>query len=249
MLSISVQDDIKQVLRKLDTFDKRQMPFAIAKALTATALEAKKDLIAVLPRVFDKPTPYTLNSTYIVGAKKQKLEAVVGFKDQATSGTPAAKYLQPEITGGGRRIKRIERFLTSKGILPDGMAVVPVKGAQLDAYGNVKRTDYGRIISRLSKQAASAATGKRTRRTKTGAGGKLFVNVAGQKGSIPNLADGVWERTSFAMGSAIKPVLLFVSIPNYRARFDFKGTVIKSVRQNFQTKFNEAIEQAQATAR
>ena len=249
MFTISVKDDMQRVLRQLSNFDRRQVPFVIAKALTATAKDAKADLVAVLPRVFDNPTPYTMNSIYFTTASKQNLTAIVGIKDQATSGTPAAKYLQPEITGGGRRIKRIERFLTGKGILPAGMAVVPVKDAQLDAYGNVKRADYGKIISRLSKQSASAAAGKRTRRTKTGAGGKLFVNVPGVNGGSKHLAAGVWERTSFAQGSSIRPLLLFVEIPRYRARFDFTGTVGNTVRKQFQQRLNEAMQFAIATSR
>lgn len=249
MFTVSVKDDMQRVLRQLDNFDRRQVPFVIAKALTATAQDAKKDLVAVLPRIFENPTPYTMNSIFVSGANKQRLEAIVGFKDTASNGTPAAKYLQPEITGGGRRIKRIERYLSGKGILPNGMAVVPAAGAQIDAYGNVKRADYGKIISRLARQSNAATTGKRTRRTKTGSGGQLFVNIPGRKGSNPKLPAGVWERTSFAQGSAIKPMLLFVEIPRYRARFDFTGTVTKTIRQQFQQRLNEAIELAIATSR
>lgn len=250
MFSISVKDDMQRVLRQLDNFDRRQAPFVIAKALTATARDAKSDLVAILPRVFDNPTPYTMNSIYTQTATKQKLESVVGIKSQGSGGTPAAKYLQPGITGGQRRIKRIERFLTGKGILPTGMAVVPARDAQLDAYGNVRRADYGRIISRLNKQSAAATSGRKTRRTKTGSGGQLFVNIQGSsKGNNKNLASGIWERTSFARGSAIKPLLLFVEIPRYRARFDFTGTVAKTVRSNFQQRLNEALQYAIATTR
>lgn len=237
MITISVKDDMMRVLKKLDALSRRQIPFIVARALTDTARDAKKDLVAIMPRVFDNPTPYTLNSIYVTSANKQTLEAVVGIKDQASKGTPAAKYLQPEITGGGRRIKRVERLLSGKGILPAGMAVVPVKDTALDSYGNVKRSEYGSIIRRLEKQSISKASGKRTRKTKNGT---LFV-----PNSSSTLAPGVWQRN----GVGIRPLLLFVQVPKYRARFDFAGTVSKTVRSTFQKRLDEAIAFALATSR
>lgn len=249
MLTVSVKDNIKQALRGLANFDTRQIPFVVAKALTNTAQDAKKDLVAVMPRVFDRPTPYTLNSLYVSPARKQRLEAVVKLKDEAFKGTPASKYLAPAISGGDRNIKRVERLLTGRGILPAGMAVVPGSGAQLDQYGNISRGQYSKILSQLkantdSYQNETAASRKRKgSRAKTQ--GRYFVAAPGG-GKLPL---GVWARFGFSKGSAIKPVLLFVDIPKYRKQFDFFGVVQNTIRQKFTDHLDEAMRYALATSR
>ena len=41
-VSISVKSDVKQLMRQLDSVQRRQIPFAVASALTLTAKEAQK---------------------------------------------------------------------------------------------------------------------------------------------------------------------------------------------------------------
>jgi len=36
----------------------KQVPFAMAKALTRTAIQAQTDIVQAMTRVFDRPTPY-----------------------------------------------------------------------------------------------------------------------------------------------------------------------------------------------
>ena len=38
----------------------KQIPFAMAKALTLTAIQAQTDIVRAMTQVFDRPTPYTL---------------------------------------------------------------------------------------------------------------------------------------------------------------------------------------------
>jgi len=247
MFTVSVKDDIKQALRKLDNFSPRQIPFVVAKALTNTAQNSKKDLIDVMPRVFDRPTPYTLNSLYVKPATKQSLEAIVKLKDDTYKGTPASKYLGPQIFGGNRNIKRFERLLTGRGILPAGMAVMPAAGAELDQYGNMKRGQFSKILSQLQAntdfyQNETAASRKRKGRKVTS---RYFVGAPGG-GKLPL---GIYARYGFAQGSAIKPVMLFVEVPKYRNRFDFQGIVVSTIKRKFSDNLTEAMQFALNTSR
>jgi hypothetical protein len=85
--------------------------------------------------VLDRPTPYTLRQLRYVGASADRLAAAVGFnvvsvtdergarigfRDLGQGETPAGKYLQPNIDGGTRRVKRLEEALRAQGALPDG---------------------------------------------------------------------------------------------------------------------------------
>lgn len=247
MFTVSVDSDIKQALRLLDNFDRRQIPFVVAKALTKTAQDSQRAIKEAMPRVFENPTPYTLNGTFVKPATKQRLEATVKLKDESFKGTPANKYLGPSIFGGQRNIKRVERLLTGRGILPAGMSVVPGEGAKLDQYGNISRGQFSKILAQLKAntdrhQNESIASRKRKSR-KTAA--RYFAGApAGGK-----LPEGVWERTSFARGSAIKPILLFVNVPSYRKQFDFFGLVNSTIRTKFEQRLREAMDFAIATSR
>jgi hypothetical protein len=247
MFSISVKDDIRSALKRLDNFDRRQIPFVIAKALTATAKDSQAAIKDAMPRVFENPTPYTLGGTYVKPANKSNLEALVKLKDESFKGTPANKYLGPSIFGGDRNIKRVERLLTGRGILPAGMAVVPGEGAKLDNYGNISRGQFSKILSQLKANTdryQNETVASRKRKSKTSRGRYFAGAPAGGK-----LPQGVWERTSFARGSAIKPVLIFVNVPKYRKQFDFFGLVNQTIRNKFERNLVEAMQFAMATSR
>ena len=63
--------------------------------LSALTLSQAQIIIA-MQLVFDRPTPYTLNSTFVSPATKTKLKAEVKLKDESAKGLPATKYLAPD---------------------------------------------------------------------------------------------------------------------------------------------------------
>jgi len=93
----SVDLDISGAVRLTSAISK-QVPFAMAKALTQTAIQAQTDIVHAMARVFDRPTPYTLNSTYVIPATKDRLEAFVRLKDESAKGLPAVKWLHAEVS-------------------------------------------------------------------------------------------------------------------------------------------------------
>lgn len=251
-ISVNMQlDRIKNGLRELE---RNQIPFALAKALTATAKDVQAAEVKEIKDSFDRPTPATLDSIYVQPATKVKPEATVKIKDFMGKGTPAVKYLAAEVEGGQRRAKRFERALQAAGILPPGYFVVPGAAAELDQYGNIKGSQITQLLSYFKafpemagykanmtdKRRAALAKGS----AKTGRQGvAYFIARDGW------LHPGIWARYNFARGSAIKPVLMFVRSVGYEKRFDFFYAAESTIERVFEGHFNAAWNQAWATAR
>ena len=53
----------------------KEDPIAMAKALTQSAIQAQTDIVQAMTQVFDRPTPHTLNSTYVIPATKDRLNS------------------------------------------------------------------------------------------------------------------------------------------------------------------------------
>lgn len=245
MITLSAEHNIAELTKDLQLW-RGQIPFAASLALNNTGRAAKADLVQEMPRVFDRPTPYTLNSVYMKASTKTELRVIIGLKDDTFKGTPASRYVGPEIFGGGRSLKRFERALLARRLLPVGMMAVPGAAAKLDAYGNINR---GQIVQILSALRAFGEQGYSANRTARGYGTKgphaeYFVGRPG-RGKAPL---GVWQRVGFAMGSAVRPVLIFVRANQYRARFDFFGVGQRAFDREFRGQFVLAMNYAIATA-
>lgn len=254
MITVDVRHNIKEVTKWLDDIQRRQLPYAISRALTETAKAVKKDLTALMEKEFDRPTRYTLNSLFMQGATKNNLQAVVWLKDTGGS-TPASKYLGPQIYGGDRNLKRFESALKKIGILPDGMMIVPGAGAQLDQHGNMRAQQIIQILSyfrAFGQQGYSAnITDKKKARIAKGSkrtGQRGFAYFAGSPGG-GKLPLGIYQRFSFSWGSVLKPVMIFVKPPKYMKRYHFFEKAEQVIAIEFPKRFEEALRNALATAR
>lgn len=245
-VAIVAKWDSRQVKAALSKLAPKQWAFATAVALTRTAQRVKVAEIDTMRRVFDRPMPFTLNSLYLKSATKSNQEARVWFKDFAPKGTPAGKYLLPEVHGGERHLKRFEQALIHAGLLPHGRALVPASGAPLDAYGNVKRSVYQKILSQLRAQFDPTANETRRSRSRKAKqrGGRYFYGSPGHK------ARGVWERFQFAFGSSVRPIFIEVNRrPKYRQRFAFFDVGQEIADKSFGEEFDKAATETLRTAR
>ncbi|WAR46954.1 hypothetical protein [Methylomonas rapida] len=290
----------EDIARHLDGY-RSQIPFATSLAINRTADLVRKAIVAEMKRVFDRPTPFTLNSLYVSPSNKDKLEAVVWLKDgndvvkagpyatmtkdgvnwsryqpkdiakSGNVGTPATKYLGPEIFGGQRNARNSERRLRDAGLLGSSMFTTPAKGAEalLDKYGNMSGSFVKQILSGL--QAADYALGWTSNVTARSiarnpdramyfvVGGK--ENPQGIARRKPGLRDigkdskGKWQvtRRRSPKGQAIcgplEPVLWFVKAPNYEPRLDFFGIGRKAIDENLERELVKAMKYAIKTAR
>lgn len=220
-------DGLDDALAALSSLGEGLARRALADALNHTANQARQALKAEMSSVFDRPTPWTLNSIRILHAKPTDTpEAAVWVKDEAGGKKPfgADDYLLPQVEGGNRFTRRSEKYLREAGILPAGRFVVPAAGARLDAYGNIQRGHMMQILSglkalRLSGSYHNATDSRRSMRK--GHGRAFFVM---KRGKTPI---GIGERR----GKNMLMVLAFVRQPQYRERFRFYE-VVRRVAEN-----------------
>lgn len=239
--------------KKTEAFQK-QTRFATIVALTRTANDVKAGLGKEMERVFDRPTRYTLNSLQSRPATKQNPVAAVSFREFADKGVPAGKYLIPQIEGGSRKHKPMERALQFAGFLPRNMFAVPGKGAQLTQMGNLSRGQITKMLSYLRassnpsqnrpllKQSRHKIRQRGTRRNE-----EYFV--ANGKGRTAHLPPGVYLRKSVKGGAMqVEPVLIYVPKARYQQRLDFMGVGGRIAEANLPKHFYRALAAALRTA-
>jgi hypothetical protein len=247
VFQVKVEVDLSQVRDSVANWQK-QARYATAVALTRTAWDVAGSETQEVGRVFDRPTPQTQKSFVVDKATKDDLTATVSMKTRA-QGLPADEYLDAEVVGGRRAMKRSEIMLQAAGILPAGMQTAPGTGAKLDAYGNMARGQMAQILSYFQTYGITVLNSPRMNMTakKTAAvkknGGYFVVSVDGTK---TKLAPGIWMRDS---SGGIKPILMFIRPPSYKKRFDFEQVGAKQVVATFNDRFEAAWADAVRTAR
>jgi len=235
----------------LDDLARRQLPFATALTLTRIAKDAKEDLTREIPKRFDRPTPFTQRSVYMKAATKKTQSAEVWLKDFIGKGTPAAKYLAPQIFGGARDLKRFERRLDYAGILPKGRFVMPTRDTPMDRYGNISGPWLNKVLSELGAQGdqyqnTTDASIKRKGRRRGSFSGYTYFRPDGERSGAARL---LFERHSFAMGEAKRAVLAFVkTTPRYKVRFPFFDLGNARTIERWDLYFKPALEEAIATS-
>lgn len=225
----------------------RVIPYAASTALNRIGSAARKDLQAEMPRVFDRPNPYTLNSIRVVPAKVENLVVRIAVKDDATNnGTRPEDYLLPNVFGGGRNEKRFERNLRYAGILKEGWRAIPASGATLDAFGNIPRGELQRILTavrasfdRYQNRTDSARSRRNAKKAQYFVAGLDRVSMAGGELVVTKatIAPGIYRRE----GRGVKPVFIFTpKQPQYRQRLDFERVVERRADADFATEFARA---------
>ena len=244
-----------------------QVPYATMLALNKTAAQIKSEVQTEMKRVFDRPTPWVMNSLRVANATKSKLVAEIAYKDGGSGGS-SRTMIEPHVVGGQRRFKAMESRLLSMGYIPEGWNAVPGAAASLDAYGNMSRGQISQLLNVLGTykeggyNKANAATRERLAKgnAKKGVYGfEYFVSYGGLgRASISirggemhktqiaksHLTPGVYQRVSTGFGSSLKPILIFVKRAAYRKRLDFYGIGQRVIDRDLQSNFKQALDQA-----
>lgn len=248
MITLDVKTDIAEALKKFAKLEPRQFPFIVSLAMNRTMRVVKQIERDQMTKQLDRPTPYTLNALQTDIATKQKLEASISLKAFAGKGVAAAKYLAPNIYGGGRSYKGLERALQRAGALPMGMYAVPAKNLALDQNGNIPRGLIVKIISELGGFAEGGYMANRTARSAKRKRGFLinfFVVKPGEPANQRGMPPGVYQRN----GNWSKMVIAFVKAPTYSKRYTFYETAESQARTLLPAALKNAAEQALATSR
>lgn len=227
-----ITHNLDNLIAGLTAAERKQVPIALAKALTRTGVAVKAAEVDTMRRVFDRPTRFTLNGLFLKPATKAKPEALVWLRDWAPKGTPATQYLAPQIDGGQRRHKKLEGLLLRRGLIRPGEFIQPGKSMKLDAHGNVGRGQLQRILSDLGahfdRQQNSTDSKKR----------KHFIKRTEGRSVI-------YRRGS---DRKITPVLVASKAPGYQPRFPFFKVAEQTTGVTIGTAFDTALQEAMATA-
>jgi len=246
---------------------RKQQRFAMSRAINLVANAARDALRAEAQQVFDRPTPFIVNSLRVSKySTRQDLTAIVEPVYPGGKGVDPQDVLRAEIQGGPRKLKRSERALQRAGVLPPGYYIAPGSGLpsdKLDAYGNVKGGFMVQILAYFQAFAEQGYKANMTAKRKAGLA-KRGVTASGYKtiggveyfvaygrlrgGKTSHLAPGIYSRTG-THGSDIRPVLMFIRPPVYQRRFDFNAVALRAAQLRFGPAFELAFRDAMRTAR
>lgn len=248
---MEIKVEYRHVTDALDDVARRQVPFAVAKTLTALAGDARDKLIKKLPIAFDRPTAFTQRGVYTKAAQKNTLTAEVYFpQSQEAQGRSQREYIRPGAEGASaRRQKKTEFLLTRMGYLPAGWVTTPgryIMDGKLDGFGNMPGSYYKQIIRNLGiKRPGKPVSGASQRRAaRMGVDNEFFAvkpgvnNLAKGGGWLPA---GVYKREGRG-GSTLRQYLKFVKKATYKQRLDVKAEAETAVRANVQRRWDESVQ-------
>lgn len=223
--AIDVSADLKALTKSLSLLERQQLPFAISQALTAVAKIAQAEEKAAMPEVFDRPTPFTVNSVAVKGARKSDLEARVFIKDIA------AAYLEPYEFGGNHKlIGRGKTWLN------------PKDRTLLNQYGNLNKSAMQRLEARPDVFVG-------TIKTKSGEQiGGVWQRPQNAKVIKRSGKRGVAVRGANTTGH-LRLLIRFGDAMPVRRHLEFGERALESVDANFAREFDKAMAKAVATAK
>jgi hypothetical protein len=257
MFKIEIDDSIFQ--REMSLLEQQQLPFAYANALNDSMFAVRNAWQAALPNIFDRPTAFTLRAVRYKKATKQTLEAFVYVLDETAKGTPPARYLLSEVTGGVREEKPFEFHLRRAGILAADEYLVPARGAPLDEHGNIPGSLQNAMLSDLQahpdpliRSTAESRRKRAVRNRKRAFQGTYFVS-RGDRG----LPRGIFERSNRAFrgprasgASGVRMLFIVVKgAPRYRVRFNAQQLAQDAFDKEFKAAFARRMLDALRTAR
>ena len=142
---------LEKVKKQLATLTGPQFNQAVAETLNMVGGRLRKETVAEMERVFDRPTRYTMQSVRVTRlATAQNLDTTIAPTYMGGKGVDPQQFLRAQAEGGPRRDKRAEVLFRRVGILPKGMQMViprtPFKNST-DTYGNLKGSFIVQLIS------------------------------------------------------------------------------------------------------
>jgi hypothetical protein len=199
--------------RALQQLGREKMNIAIAAGLNRTLVQVDRALKTAMPRALDRPTPFTLNSTRLAKADRNKLRGRLFVMDRQ------AKYLSTTVRGG--RINTL----------------TPI-GATTNQYGNLpgKKAERQTLVKIARKL-------KRGRLGPNGLPKDLFIGTVQGVYGLWQRYPGTRYRRSGGGWTSRKPKLLVRVDENVnrRARFDFFGIAERTVQRRLADDIREAI--------
>jgi len=245
MVVQSVEFGLDHMIGKIDRIQYLEVPYAASVAINRVAVLAKDAIRAEMPRAFDRPVPFTLNSLYLKVSTKTNLEAELGLRDFAPKGNPASKYLAPQIYGGPAYATRFQKSLRFKGILAPNRYAIPTQSDNLrvNQYGNVTPGMYTEILYKLKafRDMSAFSYSKHSKTKRQGA--DIFAITEGNTKS--NLYPGIYDRRG--MKNKEGALFYFRDTPKFIGKFPFHRIGSEAAANNWNKESGGALAMALAT--
>lgn len=242
----TVKYDTKELTTRFTAYEQKVLPFATAAALNDTMFRVRDGFREEFATVFDRPTPFTLNSLLFTKATKNNLAAQVFVRNESRGGTPPSKYLFPEAAGGRRGQRPFEKSLRKAG----GSYYTPGRSYPLNQYGNIPAGTIRAILSQLQANTSflnesQERRGRRLKRQAKRGGGKSYFVLKEKRGKL--IPGAVYERIETAHGSAVRTVLFPVRQASYRIRFNAGKVAQRIFDAYFPNAFRRRLAEFQAS--
>lgn len=239
VLSVRVRADVRQARRALDDYQRRQLPFATAKAVNATLLDVQAAARAHVHQTYQVRRAAFLDQLVKISqfATKARPVGVVGI--QGPNANPSRGDLLAKFEAGGTKTAREGRTvaLPIRNGAVQG-AIIPVSRRPKALLGDdAERRAYIERASRRGKKRAAPAVPRPLRRSRA-----FVVRTASGTGAI-------LERVGRGKGSQLRVLYGLATRTRVAASLQFGTTATRVVRARFRQHLAEQLAQALATAR
>ncbi len=287
MANVALELDTSQLSRLQVSVSRiwGQFEWITARAMTNAAKSTKKAIASeILPKVQGGATPWTRRGLITSFAHPGELRSMAGFQygegrwsDSAFSrkagGVPAGRFMGINASGGDRRPKSSELQMRRAGLIGRDQFLTPYsRWNRIDALGNVKGSEYRRILSRVralsdagSSQNATRGSGSRGRSGRKRGDVDYFVgrsDGAGisrwQLGAEPSfIAERAGPKPKGGTGKGTKKrgrpqtvgyrrgfvrAFNIVDQPNYERKFPIQSVAMREYRRVFPVEWRKGFE-------
>ncbi len=235
--------DLQPLIRTLDTLQQTQVPFAASVALNQTAFRVAEQLNLATTQYFQSPVPFTQKGFNYQKSTKKDLVASV-FPEARR-----ARYLNVQISGGGRKRKLYESFFRTLS-REDLLQVVPSKTI-LDGRGNPRKGIFKEIQQGLSNASGSGFfIGTPRGRRPGGIANVPGVYRRGSAGPAGKPGRPVGSRTGRGSSSVrtrtLTPIFTVQGRPKYEPLFPFYELGNQTANSVWAAEFKKALDRATA---
>lgn len=219
MLEVKIDD--KEVRTLMKAFPKRANR-AAERTLDKMVDEIKDSVWSQLPKFFDRPTPYTLNSLKVTKTQRHNMVAYVWFKKPPRM---RQHYLVSQVEGGGRSFKGLELAMGNKFFAPAKPGNITGRGPQLDKYGNITGGQIRQIMSvlKVAERSAGYSANITARSAKRNRKPRDYVLLRTRHGKLP---PGIYQRYQTDVGPGRKTKKRLP--PGEKQKSAFKGGFIQA---------------------
>jgi len=228
MLDIKITSNMKDVMRRIDAFTARQLPFALAQGINATAARVQAAETDNIKATFENPTPFTQKSVGLSKARKSAPVATIYIKKIA------AAYLQPYEDGGVHKL--------------NSRALLNPKDIRLNSYGQLPRATMGRLKARPDVFIGAIRT--RGGQSVNGVWQRVAPKRArGATKTAPRSAVTKAQLSKESPAGRLKLLIRFGDALPVRKQLNFGATAREIVDRYFPGDFQAALAEALRTAR